>query len=150
MAPSPPADRREKLTLTQLASYDDILTDALVDRVRFPSMFSNCCEENPNFDLEILRLTSGPKFGRIGLNISRREGSLKMKSRRSYFTMSSSPKTFQRQRRRSLIFPASRSLSTALDLKERKSGSGGTFVNISPSIFQIVRSRSPRQIAIRS
>ncbi|PGH08939.1 histone-lysine N-methyltransferase SUV420H [Blastomyces parvus] len=36
MAPSiPPLDRREKLTLSQLASYDDVITDALVDRAYF-------------------------------------------------------------------------------------------------------------------
>jgi hypothetical protein len=150
MAPSPPVDRREKLTLAQLASYDDILTDALVDRVRFPSILSHCCEEKTNSDVEILRHISGPKFGRIGLNIAQREASLKVKLRRSYFTMSSSPKTFQRPRRGSLRFPDSRSLPTGLDLKERRSGSGGTSVNISPSIFQIVRSRSRLQIAILS
>ncbi|PGH13405.1 hypothetical protein AJ79_03684 [Helicocarpus griseus UAMH5409] len=35
MAPSAPPDRREKLTLSQLASYDDVITDALVDRAYF-------------------------------------------------------------------------------------------------------------------
>ncbi|EEH37094.2 histone-lysine N-methyltransferase set9 [Paracoccidioides lutzii Pb01] len=36
MAPSaPPPDRKEKLTLSQLASYDDVITDALVDRAYF-------------------------------------------------------------------------------------------------------------------
>ncbi|OJD18362.1 hypothetical protein AJ78_01606 [Emergomyces pasteurianus Ep9510] len=35
MAPSVPSDRKEKLTLSQLASYDDVITDALVDRAYF-------------------------------------------------------------------------------------------------------------------
>ncbi|OAX82673.1 hypothetical protein ACJ72_02968 [Emergomyces africanus] len=35
MAPSVPPDRKEKLTLSQLASYDDVITDALVDRAYF-------------------------------------------------------------------------------------------------------------------
>ncbi|EGC41791.1 histone-lysine N-methyltransferase [Histoplasma capsulatum var. duboisii H88] len=36
MAPKiPPPDRKEKLTLSQLASYDDVITDALVDRAYF-------------------------------------------------------------------------------------------------------------------
>jgi [histone H4]-N-methyl-L-lysine20 N-methyltransferase len=35
-SPSPSIDRRERLTLAKLASYDDIITDALIDRVRFP------------------------------------------------------------------------------------------------------------------
>lgn len=29
-----PSDRRERLTLSKLASYDDVATDAMVDRVR--------------------------------------------------------------------------------------------------------------------
>lgn len=32
--PSPPVSHRERLTLSKLASYDDVATDALVDRVR--------------------------------------------------------------------------------------------------------------------
>ncbi|KAK2789485.1 Histone-lysine N-methyltransferase set9 [Emmonsiellopsis sp. PD_33] len=35
MAPSSPPERKQKLTLSQLASYDDVLTDALVDRAYF-------------------------------------------------------------------------------------------------------------------
>lgn len=31
---SPSVDRRDRLTLAKLASYDDVATDALVDRVR--------------------------------------------------------------------------------------------------------------------
>lgn len=31
---SPSLDRRDRLTLAKLASYDDVLTDALIDRVR--------------------------------------------------------------------------------------------------------------------
>lgn len=35
---TPPAEgRRERLTLAKLASYDDVATDALIDRVRVPS-----------------------------------------------------------------------------------------------------------------
>lgn len=30
---SPAVDRRDRLTLAKLASYDDVVTDALVDRV---------------------------------------------------------------------------------------------------------------------
>jgi histone-lysine N-methyltransferase SUV420H len=32
---SPAAERRERLTLAKLASYDDVATDALVDHVWF-------------------------------------------------------------------------------------------------------------------
>lgn len=32
---SPAAERRERLTLAKLASYDDVATDALVDHVCF-------------------------------------------------------------------------------------------------------------------
>jgi histone-lysine N-methyltransferase SUV420H len=35
---SPSVDRRDRLTLAKLASYDDVATDALVDRVRGPSL----------------------------------------------------------------------------------------------------------------
>jgi hypothetical protein len=36
---SPAAERRERLTLAKLASYDDVATDALVDHVRpLPTM----------------------------------------------------------------------------------------------------------------
>lgn len=35
MCPKKSAPKRERLTLSQLASYDDILTDALVDHVSF-------------------------------------------------------------------------------------------------------------------
>lgn len=34
---SPSPARRERLTLSKLASYDDVATDALVDRVRLLS-----------------------------------------------------------------------------------------------------------------
>lgn len=37
--PNPPEGRRDRLTLAKLASYDDVATDALVDRVRFCSPF---------------------------------------------------------------------------------------------------------------
>ncbi|EEP75956.1 conserved hypothetical protein [Uncinocarpus reesii 1704] len=35
MAPTPPSKQKERLTLAQLAAYDDILTDTLVDRAFF-------------------------------------------------------------------------------------------------------------------
>ena len=38
---SPSVDRRERLTLAKLASYDDVATDALVDRVRDLSVLSS-------------------------------------------------------------------------------------------------------------
>lgn len=34
---SPATERRERLTLDKLASYDDVATDALVDHVRLSS-----------------------------------------------------------------------------------------------------------------
>lgn len=34
---SPAAERRERLTLDKLASYDDVATDALVDHVGIPA-----------------------------------------------------------------------------------------------------------------
>ncbi len=149
MAPSSPVDRREKLTLAQLASYDDILTDALVDRVR-SLRSTNVAKWQTYSDSQIPRHISGPKFGRIVRNISQLEASLKVKSRLSYSTMSSLPKTCQARRRRSLIFLDSRSFLTGLDLKGRRSGSDDTSANISPSIFQIVRSKLQLQIAILS
>jgi hypothetical protein len=34
---SPSVERRDRLTLAKLASYDDVATDTLVDRVRRPT-----------------------------------------------------------------------------------------------------------------
>lgn len=33
-APNSPSEKKDRLTLAKLASYDDVLTDALIDRVR--------------------------------------------------------------------------------------------------------------------
>jgi hypothetical protein len=39
MAPQRPPQKKQRLTLAQLASYDDILTDALVDHVCHSSIY---------------------------------------------------------------------------------------------------------------
>lgn len=41
--PSPPVAHRERLTLSKLANYDDVATDALVDRVRPISCIPGQC-----------------------------------------------------------------------------------------------------------
>lgn len=38
--PSPSEGRRDRLTLAKLASYDDVATDALVDRVGILQVFT--------------------------------------------------------------------------------------------------------------
>lgn len=45
---SAPVDQKERLTVTQLASYDDVLTDALVDRVGVPVLRLRSYEEISN------------------------------------------------------------------------------------------------------
>jgi histone-lysine N-methyltransferase SUV420H len=41
---SPSVDQRERLTLAKLASYDDVATDALIDRVSFRLISANNSE----------------------------------------------------------------------------------------------------------
>ena len=58
--------KKERLTVTQLAGYDDILTDALVDHVRESLPFVSglgCVSTN-----DLLRCTSGLRYGRIDQN----------------------------------------------------------------------------------
>ena len=57
--------KKERLTLTQLAGYDDILTDALVDHVchdRYAPRHVYLYANKP------LRCISGPPYERIGRN----------------------------------------------------------------------------------
>ena len=59
--------KKERLTLSQLARYDDILTDALVDHVRFFKFA--CCKHRILLTLGY-RFISGLPFVKIDQNIT--------------------------------------------------------------------------------
>lgn len=65
--------KKDRLTLTQLAGYDDILTDALVDHV--PS--APCLQPMSALLNTHYRSTIGQPFARIDLNITSRVESTK-------------------------------------------------------------------------
>ena len=72
-AASPP--REERLTLSQLASYDDVLTDVLVDRVRGHSGLGYLASTllKQTMWLIVLRSIFGLPFERIDRSTSLRE-----------------------------------------------------------------------------
>ena len=79
------AAKKQPLTLAQLSTYDDILTDALVDHVsefcsrRFAKACRNVCAER-NEPLTPLRLSIGQPFQRTGPPIIPREASKRRRS----------------------------------------------------------------------
>ena len=68
MPAQPASPKKQRLTLAQLAAYDDILTDALVDHV-------SCCEEQTKVFMltSRCRSTTGQVFERTKAHIIHRE-----------------------------------------------------------------------------
>jgi hypothetical protein len=72
--------QKHRLTLAQLASYDDVLTDALVDQVKKQI-------EHSGASLTSNRLISGLEYARIAkINTYQSEASSRMKCLKSSFT----------------------------------------------------------------
>jgi hypothetical protein len=65
---SPTVEAKGRLTLAQLASYDDVLTDALVDRVGIPRL------DMRHQTNETCRLGFGQQFAKTEANIFQFEG----------------------------------------------------------------------------
>lgn len=79
----PKSAKKQPLTFAQLAAYDDILTDALVDHVRLIAFHPIACLWDPSRPLTIIRRRStGRRFQRTDHRIMPPAESSKMKSPR--------------------------------------------------------------------
>jgi hypothetical protein len=72
MAPKNISPKKERLTLAQLMSYDDILTDALVDHVNSRPVLG--LKSN-----DLIRSTTGRLFGKTGMHTIHLEESKRTK-----------------------------------------------------------------------
>lgn len=117
--------RKDRLTLTQLAGYDDILTDALVDHV--------CVQTSPRNLLLIRsdRSTSGQPFAKIDPSTTLRAVSIKTILRMFYCIISLLRRICRKPSHLYWSFPGSANTTITSRATERRSISRSICENIS-------------------